>query len=820
MRPKHSPLILLAALIAVLFGCQVDDTETAHTTDTDAAAVQAKDDPTIDPSAYFKPGPIDDERYVLPNGRMIWPAGLGALVNHVAIDLAVSPDGATLVAVSARHMQVRLLDTETMTVMQDLPVGNTFSGALWNAAGDRFWVSGAATQVVYEFEFVGGVAAEVRRISVINYPSGLALSPDESLLYVSCLHGGRLAVVDLLAGEEIDSITTHLYSYDVKITSDGTLGFVSNTGTGQVTAINLTTREAIADIEVGDNPEGMAISADDATLYVANSDSDTISVIDVDTLDVLDTWPVYDEPMTKLGASPIAVVADAAGERVYVTCSGTNEVTVFDAATGAVLGRIPTGWYAMNLRYDDANDVLYYASGKGFGSYGLGLWSNWRATVHAVDRPDTTELAELTARHEQALNWSRNFYDTTAAESPIPTEYGTPSQQIKHVIFVLKENKTYDQVFGDLEGTERDPSLLQFGEDVTPNQHALARRFANCDNFFVEGDTSVLGHLWATFGMLNDHAEKRFMTSDDYPLPDIDPTTRPPNGTIFKRLLDAGIEFRSYGQIIGFMEDFDRYAPYIDLKYGFWNMAVDDVVKADEIIREWEAGIFPPFIYISLPNDHHYGSSSGAPTPQYLMGDNDAALGKLIDWLSRSEHWADTAMFITEDDPQSGQDHIDPHRTIGLVVSPWTKTGHLSSVLYSMSSIWNTIELILGLEPGSKYNQYAAPMYDCFTMEPNYEPYTVIPNPVPFETNPKGLPFQDYCDAADFGTPDQVSRMGEVLWAMTHPGIPFPHDLSLSGIKDDDADQDAKEYRKGVEIAREYARRHGLEFDALTRRAK
>ncbi len=808
---------IFTALVTTLLlfgGCEQTDSPTG--TDSDKAGEQTKAPPAVEPEAYFRPGPIDDERYVLPNGRMVWPAGLGTIVNKLPIDLAVHPDGAVVAVPSAAVDVVHMIDTATMTIIQDVPTDQIFSGITWNAAGDRFWVNGGASHIVYEFEYIGGVVAEVRRINVYNYPSGMALSPDERWLYVSCLYGMRVAVVDLLQGLEVDSIPAHMFSLDIKITSDGQRGFVSNVGRDMVTVIDLQAREPLGDIDVGENPEGLALSPDDETLYVANSDSDTVSVVDVDTLAVIDTWPLYTGDLVKLGVSPVAI--QATDDRVYVICSGTNEIAVFNAADGELLGRIPTGWYPTNLRIDEDAGVIYYASGKGYGGYGMSLWGNWRATVHALDIPNATELADLSARHNEALNWSRNFFNLSQADSPIPFEYGQPSEQIKHIIFVIKENKTYDQVLGDLEGTEGDPSLLQFGWDITPNRHTLAERFANCDNFFVEGDISVLGHLWGTFGMLNHHAEQRYITGDNYPMPDIDPATRPPNKTIFERLLDDGIDFRSYGQAIGFMEDFDRFAPYIDLKYGFWNMAVDDVVKADEVIREWEAGIFPPFIYISLPNDHAYGSRSGAPTPQYLLGDNDAALGKLVDWVSHSEHWNETVFFVTEDDPQSGQDHIEPHRTIGMVISPWTKTGHISSVLYSMSSMWNTIELILGMEPGSMYNKYAAPMYDCFTTEPNFEPYTMIPNPIPFETNPKGLPFQDYCDNANFGAPDQVSRMGEVLWSMTHPDIPFPHDLSLSGRDEEDEEEETKEYQKSVERARAYAIEHGLPFDALQQR--
>ena len=810
-------LVLSCLLLAVVFLLTACGDNQAGYGAVKATSVQrgADAEPTPSPNAELPPGPIEEtDQYVLPNGRMVWPAGVGNIVNKFAIDLGVSPDGATLAVTSASFTDlVQIVDTETMTTLQELEVEQAFSGAIWNAAGNRFWIGGGGSHAVFEFDFIDGVASESRQIRVYNYPSGLALSPNERFLYVSCLGGKRLAVVDLLKGREVDSIDAHLYSYDVKITSDGELGFVSNTGRATVSVIDLQAREALLDIEVGHNPEGLAISPDDETLYVANSDSDTISVIDIDSFTVIDTWLIYPDPNEAIGASPVAVTADQAGDRLYVACSGSNEITVMSTAGGDILGRLSTGWYATNLRLDEDHGMMYYTSGKGYGSYGRTLFGNWRATVHGLEIPGAAELAVYTDQHEQCLNWSLNFYDLQNVESPIPLEYGTPSEQIKHAIFIIKENKTFDQVFGDYEGARRDPEHLNFGREFTPNHHVLADQFVLCDNLFVEGDCSVLGHLWGTFGILNDHAEKAFITQDRYPLPDIDPATRPQVGTIFERLLDAGIEFRSYGQIIGFMENFERFAPYIDLKYGFWNMGISDEAKADEIIREWELGIFPPFIYISLPNDHTYGSKSGAPTVAHLMGDNDAGLGKIIEWLSNSEYWEETAVFVTEDDPQSGSDHIDPHRTIGLVVSPWAKRGHISSVLYSMSSIWHTIELILGIAPASKYTQYASPMYDCFTMDLDLTPYEAIPNPTPFELNEKGLPFQDYCDNANFAVPDQVSRMGEVLWALTRPGEDFPYDKSLSGMAEDDAEEEACEYVEAIERARVWALEHNIEIN-------
>lgn len=746
--------------------------------------------------AYLRSGPIGDGRFVLPNGRAISPAGETIAVSRFPIDVALSPDGATVAVPSIQRASLALIDTETLSVAQTVPLPYTFTGALFSAAGDKLWVSGGGAQVVYEFDRVGGEAVLFREIEVLGYPAGLALSPNEGILYVCCNLGHSLCALDLLSGIETARVGTRMYPYDVQVLPDGTKAYVSNWGAGSVSVVDLARHGGPREtglIPVGKNPEGMALSPDGARLYVTNSDTDDLSVIDTAADAVVATYVLHDEAIDVMGASPGAVAVSSDGVRLYVACSGYNCVDILDAADGSLLGRIPTGWYPSDLALDEPGGMLYVANGKGLGSGAAG--GAWDGSVSAIPLPTPEELAAYTAEVEANNNWSAGFYSVPKqAGSPIPTEWGEPSEQIRHVIFVLKENKTYDQVLGDLAGTEADPAHLVFGEAVTPNIHALAREFVICDNFYVEGDSSIIGHFWSTCAIANDFAEKTWIAGARMPLSTFEEAAKSPAGTIFHNCLDHGVEFRDYGQFIGVADDLVRFAPYIDLKYGFWNMRTSDEDKVDEFIREVEAGLFPPFVYMILPNDHTYGSSSGAPTPRWLVADNDAGLGKLVDYLSHSPYWADTAIFVTQDDPQSGSDHIDPHRTVGMVISPWAKRDHTSSVLYTMSSMWMTIELILGLPPMTKYDAHTAPMYDCFASTPDLTPYEQIPNPIPYEENPKGLPFQDYCDRADWAMPDQVSRLGEVLWSVMRPGEPFPYLYSV-----DDPAEEAEESREAKE---------------------
>jgi YVTN family beta-propeller protein len=804
----HRLLIVLGICATLLcpIGCGQDRSDGDGDSDAKPYSVTqssgAKDDPEPSSDAYLRPGPIGNGRFVLPNGRMVQPAGTFVETSVFPMDVAVSPDGETAVVCTGwRNPAVYIYDTTLGQFTQTFTdeISQTFAGMAFSEAGDRFWVSGGSNHSIYEFDLINGVALFARRIALAGFPVGLELSPDEKFIYTALHMNKRAIKVRLSDGKEVKSYDAHLYPSGVALSIDGSTLYVSNLGVGSISIFDTGSGEILDEIVVEKAPQGVKLSPNGATLYVANTDTDTISVIDTDSLTVTATWNLHDDAILANGAMPVDIETSTTGDRIYVTTAGYDSVDVIDTIDGTVLGRIPTGWYPSNAFIDPIKDRIYVVNAKGVGSAGFGNGVKWNGALQDLANPSDLELADYTDQVDEATRWASNFYSDweTSYESPIPREFGVRSEKIRHAVFILKENKTYDQVLGDLEVGESspDPSRVIFGEAITPNTHALAREFVNCDNLYVEGDTSVIGHLWATFANNTDHAEKAFLAGGKYPLPDLDPATRAADGPVFKRVLDAGLEFRNYGEIIGIANDLDRYMPYTDLHYGFWNMATsDEHEKAEEIIREWEKGLFPDLIFIVLPNDHNYGSSAGAPTPRYLMGDNDAGVGKLVDWISHSEYWQETAIFVTEDDPQSGWDHIDPHRTIGLVISPWAKRDHVSSVLYSMSSIWLTIEMILGLPPSSKFDQYSAPMYDAFTMTPDLTPYNYIPNPIPFELNGEKGPYADKFSPFQFLVPDGAPGLARVLWAMYNPDLPFPGeesiDVDLDDLEEEEEDED------------------------------
>ena len=802
------------AAAGLLAGCETD-TQAPPKTNALLPDNEKKSEPSPIADAYLGTGPDGTGGIIIPSGRRISPASniikdTGLTTASMPVGCVISPDGMYAFVLSLRDDEVFSVNLNSWTV-ESSDHAKIYDGIAINAAGTKLWVSGGGQQQVYEYDLSGGQMVLHREIKVSGYPIGLVLSPDEQTLYVASSYGHRLAIIDLSSGNEIRSGICQVYPYDVVVNSNDTRAYVSNWGSESVSVINTTNGTNIENISVGKNPEGLAFSADESKLYVANSDSDTISVIDTATNTVSADIGLLDSEKS-IGAMPTDLLLD--GDTLYAACSGYNSIAVIDTITDTLKGHIPTGWYPTAVCKNPVADEIFVTNAKGIGwlpeksVYQPGSVTKFDSDITPTELSDYTD--EVISNNERPVT----FYEGQSFESPIPTVPGTPSEQIKHVIFVMKENKTYDSIFGDLSTGNGDPSLAVFGEHYTPNAHSLATSFTNCDNFYSESELSLQGHMWGTATICNDYVEKSWASGNREPLSGVEPAAIPKAGSIFMHLYNQGIPFRSYGQVVGTVTELDKLAPYVSLKYGFYSMGVADTVKMAEVIRDMEAGIFPPFVYISLPNDHTDGTKEGSPTMQWYVGDNDAALGMLVDYVSHSEYWKDTAIFVTQDDPQSVADHVDAHRTIGLVISPWAKKGYLSSVMYSMNSMWTTIELILGVPPLTNYDKFSAPMYDCFTMTPDYTPYAALPNNIPFEYNTKGMPFQAYCEQEVWDAPDQVERMGEVVWAIMKPGEKFPAQYSVDPIfKEDPAEEaeEAKEYRELVRIWTEYAHKKGVE---------
>ncbi len=629
---------------------------------------------------------------------------------------------------------------------------------------------------------------------------------------------------------------------------DGTSAAVVAEMDNHVTPMNDAKGWTQFSVNVGLHPSGMAFSPDGKRLYVANANSDTVSVLDTsvvrpDATTVVATWIAKPKATLPFGSAPNALTVSTDGQTLYAALGGNNCIAVMETSQGAVQGLIPTGWYPGGVALDAERSTLYVANTKGIGSRQKefealakrlskyqgghippGEYYNshsHRGSVSAIPLPDDATLDDYTYRVatnmrlpqiEMALSEKKARQRTV----PLPERPGEVSP-FKHVFYIIKENRTYDQIFGDLPQGNGEPSLCHFGREVTPNHHALAEEFVLLDNFYCNGVLSADGHQWVAEGYVTDYLEKSFGGfTRSYPYDGDDAMAYASSGFIWDQVLAKGLTFRNYGEMVQakitpndatWTQIYEQYKSGGDaikieataeiptlqehLCPGFIGFPgkVQDVYRAKVFLDEFAAfeknGNLPNFTMMLLPNDHTVGTREGYPTPRATVADNDLALGQIVDAISHSSYWPESVIFVVEDDPQAGLDSVDGHRTVALCISPYTKRGKVVSTHYNQSSMLRSMELILGLDPVNQLTLAALPMTDCFNNSPDLTPYVVKPNNIPLdEMNPpvsatRGL--QRYYAKQSMKMPlDDIDEADEglfnrLLWhAVKGYDVPYP----------------------------------------------
>jgi DNA-binding beta-propeller fold protein YncE len=585
---------------------------------------------------------------------------------------------------------------------------------------------------------------------------------------------------------------------------------------GTVMRIDLNAMRVTHEIEVGLGPTGLAWDEKAGRLYVANSNGDTITVVETALPSVLQTIHVQPFARPVKGVAPGALALTPDGKRLFAACGGINAVAVYDTATLKLDGMIPTAWYPSSLSISADGSHLAIGALLGAGSG----WRDeprqrfvhsYRGSVHVVPMPDRALLAQWTRavaenNHLPPAGAPVEALAPRPGASPkaIPERPGEPSK-IKYVVYIVKENRTYDQLFGDLKRGNGDPSLVMFGAPVTPNQRRLALEFALFDNFYATGGNSADGHQWLTQGNETAYALWPGYTGRSYPYNGTDPIAYSYGGFLWDAALKAGKSVRVFGEYAGALAEPQalRHELLAKWKAGEdlttrWNIkapieslnrilapafppytnAIPDVVRAQIFLKElaqWEKqGAMPNLSIMLLPSDHTYGTSPGASSPKAMVADNDLAVGRIVEALTKSRFWPEMAIFIVEDDAQNGVDHVDGHRTVALAVSPFIRRGAVDSTFYSQQSMLKTIELILGLDPLSLFNLIANDMRAAFADTPDLTGYiAVVPEQDLFERNPelKALRGAERRAAADsarmnWDLPDAApyARLNRILW--------------------------------------------------------
>ena len=757
-------------------------------------------------------GPQPDGSVLVPSNQLLCPAGDQIYMPGRPVDLALFQNGQFLLVKNMKSLDlIRLSDKKVVQTLPYSKGGSSFTGLAVSKDNRHVYLTEATGRVL-----VAGFnqSARLKWESELTMPNpaiggdpgpgGLALNGTEDLLYVTLSRSNALAVVKL-KDQSVQEIPVGIAPYDVVLASDSK-AYVANWGgkrpekgetsynssgsqvlvdpvtgvanNGSVSVIDLKNNKVVKEIKVGLHPSGMVLNKEKSLLYIACANSDNVFVIDIRKDEVKSEISVHLKKETPFGSAPNALALSPDVKWLYVANGTDNAVCVIETGAGhRVAGYIPTGWYPGSVLLNEKGTELYVANVKGIGSRNRGMEKagyNSRdhlGSISIVKIPDMTLLSKMTELVAQNNNLGKNPKALAAAVSknvPVPL-VSTQQSPIRHVLYIIKENRTYDQVFGDMKQGDGDTSLVLFGRDVTPNHHKLAETFVLLDNFYCSGVLSADGHQWTNEAYVTDYLEKSFGNfTRSYPYDGDDALAYASSGFIWDNVLRKNLSFRNYGEFVEaqitpksatFSEvyhDFikgtthvaikakanmEQLIPYTSPAFIGFPINVPDVYRAAEFLKEFREfeknGNFPNFMIMLLPADHTSGTRPGLPTPRAAVADNDLALGQIVEAISNSKFWKETCIFVTEDDPQAGLDHVDGHRTVGMVISPYTKRGEVVSSYYSQINMVRTIENILGVAPMNQLDNAAEPMSDCFREKPDFTPYKLVKNNIPLdELNP------------------------------------------------------------------------------------
>ena len=743
---------------------------------------------------------------LLPTQQRVQPIGKQVNLGLFPTGMALSTDGRLALVTNNGFIKQSLTVVDTVSLaavdtVASLGFSSLFIGVALSPDGRTGYASGHSgnDDVIWTVALTPGPTMKFGKSIVLprgSFAAGLAMSPDGSRLYVAENLANAVAVIDTRTKAVLMSIPVGRQPWGIAVHPTLPRVYVTNRVDRTVSIIDTESMAVIDDpVPTGNGPNAIAVSPNGAKIFVANATSDDLTVFDVDR-------PAHPRQLALTpfagalpGSAPDALAFSPDGARLYVANAWDNDLAVIAPDTETLEGLLPTGFYPSGVAVSPDNHRLYVINMKGPRTYPrtdgrqhFDFFVNQRfdgtygvfGTLQVMGVPNDAKLGLLDRRVR-----SNNGFDTGVRPgkgpapsgpcSPIPCNVGDPSP-IKHVVFIVRENKTYDQDLGDVPQGDGEPSYVLYGQQITPNLHALVNEFVLMDRLFADSEKSEPGHQWCTAAIDSDYIEKTW-TADGRPL-DIDvhvpPVSQPEGLYWFDNCYTHGVSFRKYG-------DFTRtdasgtMIPYwvanTDFNYRDFDLDYHDQARFEEWKSEFDAQVatdtFPQFTYILMPNDHTKGTQAGEPDPRSFVAENDYATAEIVEAVSHSPYWRETVIFMVEDDPQSGVDHVDSHRTVGFVVGPYVRRHYVSHTRYDMASIHKTMELILGLPPMSQFDQMAAPMRDLFidTDTPDTTPYTTLPPQYPF-IMARPNRYARLSARQDWSRPDRVpdALLNKILW--------------------------------------------------------
>jgi YVTN family beta-propeller protein len=792
------------------------------------------------PAPREQVGPLSDGGFLLNSGWVLRPAGKQTAVDTLPLSTAVSPDGKYVLVLNCgyRPPSITVIDTATQRVAGVTPVPDAWLGLTFSPKGDRVYVGGGGRGAVYEFNFSNGALSPGRTFPVAagqrtprDFIGDVTFDPEGHLLYAANVFHDEVVVINPQSGMLISTVRTGRRPYRILFHPDGKSFFVTHWADGTLGHYDAINGTQLARIPLGAHPTDMIWrpGASDnsvpgepqwsARLFVAAANTNlvyTVAVNDVKDLLVVESMNVAMTARQPLGSTPSALALSPDRNRLYAVCSDANVVAVINVAGARsdVAGFIPTGWYPTAARVLRSGELLV-VNGKGLRSY---------ANPKAPSPPQQGEAIHVGVPNDQyvgfmqtgTVSWIDPYTNqqlqawtkTAIANSPYrdsQLDETSPLPPIQHVIYIVKENRTYDQVLGDMKEGNGDASLTLFGENVTPNLHKLAREFVLLDNFYVNADVSADGHNWSTAAISPDYVVKMWPNSyanrgKTYDFEEEDPTSLPPAGYLWTNANAKGVTIRNFGYMVTNRKDTvpgmeqitavrdpvlakvtNRYFRTFDLDY-------PDVERAKTFLAEFaeyeKSGRMPGLIVMRLPNDHTSGAAPRKIAPLSAAADNDQAVGMVVEAVSKSKFWGSTAIFILEDDAQNGPDHVDSHRSAAFVISPFVKRHVVNSTMFNTASMLRTMEFLMGLNPMTQFDAAARPMTSVFQKTADMTPYTLEKARISLtDRNPLNGPGAKDAKAMVFDDADENDdlALNDVLWRAVRGTDPPPPVRSYFG---------------------------------------
>jgi DNA-binding beta-propeller fold protein YncE len=790
-------------------------------------------------------GPLPGGGFLLNSGWRLDPVGKQIPLDTLPMSTALSPDGKYLLVLNGgyRPPSISVIEIASARVVSSTPVADGWLGLAFAPKSDLVYVGGGSRASIYQFRFADGKLTPTRTFPVVpeanrkddDFVGDLTLSPDGHLIYAAQLYRNTIRVVNPQSGMVIGEYKTGRRPYRILFHPDGKSFFVSHWADGTVGHYDTASGALLTAVRVGAHASDMVWRAGSpetadgqppayvARIFVAAANTNNVFAVGVSAgkeLNVVESINVAMTPRQPLGMTPSALGLSPDGKRLYVACSDANAAAVIDIGEDRshVEGFIPTGWYPTAVRAL-ANGALVVLNGKGLRSFpnpeGGPNPTKRPAAVHAGDAapvPIRTGQWMQTGTAswiepftpEQLTAWTAKTLANSAYRDA-KLDQPNPLPKIEHVIYIVKENRTYDQILGDMKEGNGDASLTLFDEKVMPNHHKLAREFVLFDNFYVSADVSADGHNWSLAAIAPDYVQKMWPNKyanrrATYDFEEQDAASLPPAGYLWTNASAAGVTMRNYGymvnnkpnaplgqdQITGVRDPV--LAKVTNWKYRGFDLDYTDIDRAQTFLADLgefeKSGTMPRLLFVRMGNDHTSGTAAGKIAPLSAAADNDYALGMLVEGVSKSRFWNSTAIFVLEDDAQNGPDHVDSHRSPAFVISPWVRHRVVDSSMYNTTSMLRTMEFLLGMRPMTHFDAGARVMSAAFSDRPDTAAYTAEKPRIPLDArNPAGTAGAARAANLQLEEADENDddEMNDILWRAIRKNAPPPPVRSIFG---------------------------------------